>query len=131
VEGALGVILSGSFPLFLLGASLFLFATNTIGLLLATVARTMPQFGLLATPVFMVLVLLSGSVSPISAMPGPLQVLLKASPAVHFASLTTAILSRGAGFGVVWPQFVALAAIGAVSLAVALVRFRGMLAREA
>ena len=35
-----------------------------------------------------------------------------------------AILFRGAGFGVVWPQFAAVVAVAIVFLALALLRFR-------
>lgn len=38
-----------------------------------------------------------------------------------------AILFRGAGLSVVWPQFLALAGIGSVLFAFALRRFRGFL----
>jgi ABC-2 type transport system permease protein len=38
--------------------------------------------------------------------------------------LAQAILFRGAGFDVVWPQFIAIAAIGAVLFGYALLRFR-------
>jgi ABC-2 type transport system permease protein len=46
------------------------------------------------------------------------------APTTHFVSLAQAILFRGAGFDVVWPQFAALAGIGAVLFGLALLRFR-------
>jgi ABC-2 type transport system permease protein len=39
-------------------------------------------------------------------------------------SLSQAILFRGAGLDVVWPQFLSLAAIGAMFFAILLNRFR-------
>ena len=45
--GALGVPIAGSIALFLLGTMLHLFSTTSIGILLATMARSMPQLGLL------------------------------------------------------------------------------------
>jgi ABC-2 type transport system permease protein len=42
----------------------------------------------------------------------------------HFVSLAQAILYRGAGFAIVWPQFLTLMAIGAAFFAIALLRFR-------
>ena len=39
-------------------------------------------------------------------------------------SFTQAILYRGAGFDIVWPEFTATAAIGAVFFVGALLRFR-------
>jgi ABC-2 type transport system permease protein len=47
-----------------------------------------------------------------------------AAPTTHFVMLAQAILYRAAGFPVVWPQFVALAAIGAGLFGYALARFR-------
>ena len=47
-----------------------------------------------------------------------------AAPTTHYVSLAQAILYRGAGLDVVWPQLSALVAIGAVAFAVSLARFR-------
>jgi ABC-2 type transport system permease protein len=49
---------------------------------------------------------------------------MQASPSTHFVSFAQAILYRGAGFEVVWPQFLAVALIASVFLAGALLRFR-------
>ncbi|WP_419859400.1 ABC transporter permease, partial [Escherichia coli] len=47
VRGLLGVPIEGSIPLFLCGAVLCLFAMTSMGIYLATLSRSMPQFGLL------------------------------------------------------------------------------------
>ena len=47
IQGWLQVPVAGSVLLFLLGALIHLFSTTAIGILIGTVARTMPQFGLL------------------------------------------------------------------------------------
>ena len=46
------------------------------------------------------------------------------APTTHFVELGQAILFRGAGIGVVWPQFAATAAIGIAFFLIALTRFR-------
>jgi ribosome-dependent ATPase len=46
----------------------------------------------------------------------------------HFVSFAQAILYRGAGLDVVWPQFLAVAGIGGLFLALSLLRFRSALA---
>jgi len=46
------------------------------------------------------------------------------SPTTHFVSFAQAILYRGAGIAVVWPQFVIVALIGGLFLVLALLRFR-------
>ncbi|WP_029010390.1 ABC transporter permease [Azospirillum halopraeferens] len=129
VQGALGVPIEGSLALFLFGSAVYLFATTSLGILLATVARSMPQFALLAIPVFLVLNLLSGATTPVESMPPVLQVLIQASPTVHFVKLAQAVLYRAAGLDVVWPHLAVLAALGSAFLAAALARFRTMLAQ--
>lgn len=128
VQRLLSVPIEGSIPLFLTGAAVYLFATMSLGVLLATIARTMPQFALLAIPVFLILNMLSGAVSPLESMPELLQVLLQVSPTVHFVKFAQAILYRAAGIEVVWPQIAILLLIGGLFLSLALARFRMMLA---
>ena len=48
---------------------------------------------------------------------------MEAFPSTHYVRLAQAILYRGAGFDVVWPDFAAVAGIGALFFAVALLRF--------
>jgi ABC-2 type transport system permease protein len=129
VQGVLGVPIEGSMALFLVGAAAYLFATTSLGILLATIVRSMPQFALMAIPVFLILNMLSGATSPIESMPQALQVLIQASPTVHFVKLAQAVLYRAAGLEVVWPQLLTLAGLGSLFLAAALARFRTMLAK--
>jgi ABC-2 type transport system permease protein len=125
----LAVPIAGSLPLFLAGTALYLFATTSLGILLATIARTMPQFALLAIPAFMILNMLSGAISPLEAMPPLLQTVLQASPTMHYMAFAQSVLFRAAGIEVVWPHAAAFGAIGMLFLAVALARFRSMLAQ--
>ncbi len=124
VQGLIRVPIEGSVILFLAGAGLHLFATTSMGIFLGTVGRSMPQFGLLIILVLLPLQMLSGGMTPRESMPDLVQAVMLAAPTTHFVMLAQAILYRGAGLGVVWPQFVALAAIGAALFAIALARFR-------
>lgn len=124
VEGVLAVPIAGSLPLFLLGAALHLFAATAMGIFLGTVARSMPQFGLLLILVVLPLELLSGGMTPRESMPEFVRALMLAAPTTHFVILAQAILFRGTGLDVVWPQFAGLFAIGSALFAAALVRFR-------
>ena len=128
VKGALGVPLSGSMGLFLAVTALYLFASTALGIFLATLARSTPQFGLLAIPVIIPMLLLSGGSTPLDSMPQWLQWVMQGSPSTHFVSLGAAILFRDAGWTVVWPDILALAVIGLVFFGVALARFRRSLA---
>ena len=124
VHGLLGVPIAGSIPLFLIGTAVYLFFATAIGIFLGTIARSMPQLGLLYLLVFLPMNMLSGSNTPLESMPPWLATIMQASPSTHFVSLAQAILYRGTGFTVVWPQFVIVALIGGVFLGLALLRFR-------
>jgi ABC-2 type transport system permease protein len=100
--GMLEVPIAGSVALFMAGTVLYMFSISSLSIFLATIARSMPQFGLLAIPVFLVLNMLSGGTTPLDSMPQWLRNTLQFSPAAHFVSLSMAILYRGAGFMDVW-----------------------------
>lgn len=108
-------------------AALDIVAAATMGIALATVAGSMPQFGLLVMLVLVPLHVLSGGMTPRESMPEAVQNLMLVAPNTHFVILAQAILFRGAGLDLVWPQFLALLAISAVLFAFALRRFRAFL----
>ncbi|MEW5757710.1 MAG: ABC transporter permease [Pseudomonadota bacterium] len=124
VKWALAVPISGSIPLYLAGAVVYLFSVTSLGIFMATLARSMPQFGLLTILVYVLMMLLSGGNTPLESMPETLQALMQLVPSTHFVSLAQAVLFRDAGLDVVWPQFLAAAVIGAVFFVAALARFR-------
>ena len=124
VRGLLGVPIAGSILLFMAGVVIYLFFATAIGIFLGTVARSMPQLGLLYMLVAIPLNMLSGSNTPLESMPPFLRTVMQASPSTHFVSFAQAILYRGAGFDTVWPQFLAVALIGGLFLNLALRRFR-------
>ena len=124
VKGVLGVPIEGSIPLFMLGVALSLFATTSIGIFMGTIARSMPQLGLLVILVLLPLQMLSGGATPRESMPQMVQDIMLTMPTTHFVSLAQAILYRGAGFEIVWPQFLTLMAIGGAFFTIALLRFR-------
>jgi ABC-2 type transport system permease protein len=129
VQGLLHVPINGSIPLFLVGVALHLFATASMGLFMATISRSMPQFGMLAMLVLLPIQLLSGNTTPRESMPGFVQNLMLAAPTTHFVAIGQAILFRGAGIEVVWPSFAALLVIGSTLFALTWVRFRSSLSR--
>ncbi len=128
VRGALGVPLTGSMPLFLGVTALYLFACTSLGIFLATLARSIPQFGLLAIPVIIPMLMLSGGTTPLDSMPVWLQNLMQFSPSTHFVTLSTSILFRDAGVSVIWPDIATLTGIGLAFFLIALARFRRTLA---
>lgn len=131
VQGWLSVPVAGSRGLFLLGATLHLFATTSMGIYLGTVARSMPQFGLLCILILLPLQILSGGSTPRESMPTFVQNVMLLAPTTHFVGFAKAILFRGAGLAIVWPQFVAILVIGIVFFLGALSRFRRAITQSA
>lgn len=124
VQGALHVPIDGSLLLFFFGAFMTLFATTSMGIYMATLSKSMPQFGLLMMLVLIPMQMLSGGMTPRESMPEIVQHIMMAAPTTHFVSLAQAILYRNAGFDVVWPSFLWLMAIASVFFFVAWKRFK-------
>lgn len=131
VRGILGVPVGGSLTLFFTGAALSLFATTSMGIFIATLARNMPQFGMLMILTIMPLMMLSGGATPRESMPDLVQNIMLFAPTTHFVELGQAILFRGAGFDVVWKPYLWLLVIGSVLFSLSLARFRKTITRMA
>jgi ABC-2 type transport system permease protein len=128
VQGVLHVPIQGSVLLFMCGALLHLLAVTSIGVFMGTVARNMPQLGLLLILTVLPLQMLSGGITPRESMPMFVQLIMQAAPTTHFVSMAQAILYRGAGFEVVWPSFIAVFAIAIIFFTLSLMLFRRSLA---
>jgi ABC-2 type transport system permease protein len=126
VRGLLQIPIAGSAPLFIGGVAVYLFFATAIGVFLATIARTMPQLGLLYILVAMPMNVLSGSNTPLESMPAILRNIMMFSPSTHFVLFAQSILFRGADISVVWPQFLFVAGAGGLFLLLALARFRAV-----
>src|SRR5262249_23965686 len=94
VKGAIGVPVARSIPLVALGLCIYLVSVTALGIMLATLVRSMPQFGLLAFPVFIVMSLLSGGQTPLESMPKLLQNIMQFVPSTHFVAFSQAVLFR-------------------------------------
>jgi ABC-2 type transport system permease protein len=123
-----GVPIRGSLLLLLFGAGLYLMSTIGVGLFISTVSRTQQQALMSTFFFYLPAVLLSGFMFPISNMPEPVQWATYVNPLRYFLVIIRAIFLKGSGLEVLWPQFVALAVLGAALLAVSSLRFRKRLA---
>lgn len=128
VKGAVGVPIAGSILLFTAGLAVYLFSVTALGIMLATVVRSMPQFGLLAFPVFIAMSLLSGGQTPLESMPIALQKIMQFVPSTHFVAFSQAVLFRDANLEMVWPSMAKMFLIGAAYTFFTLSQFRKMLA---
>lgn len=128
VEGLLNVPIAGSRGLLLLGTVIYVFATAAIGIFLGTLARTMAQFALLMIMAVMPMMMLSGGISPIESQPQWVQYITWLFPSRHYVSFTQAIVYRGAGFDIVWKEFMTVLVMGVTFLAASLSLFRRSIA---
>jgi ABC-2 type transport system permease protein len=62
-------------------------------------------------------IMLSGYIFPLSSLPAPLRVFAQVLPATHFIAISRGIIIRGAAFGDLWRNVVALLLIAAVLVA--------------
>lgn len=130
VHRFLEVPLNGSLLLYAGGVAVYLFSMASLGIMLATLAPSLPQFGLLMLPVYVVALLFSGSAAPRSNMPDAAQMLSEYWPTTQFATFSQNVLFRGAGLDIVWPELLVMAVIGMVFLLFALFRFKKMLEQQ-
>ena len=124
VSGVFAVPLRGSLTVFLLLSGVFLVSAISLGVLVAAVTRTLQQALLLAFLGLFPLLFLSGTVVPIESMPHALQVASLASPLRHYMEIILGVFLKGATLTDLWPQALALLAIGAVLFSSALLVFR-------
>ena len=124
LRGLLGLPATGSFALFMASVALYLFFTTAVGLLLGTLTRSMPQFGLLFILVVLPMVILSGGYTPLESMPRPLETVMLAVPSTQFVKVAQAILFRSAGIEIIWPNLAVVVGVGGLFFALALSRFR-------
>jgi ABC-2 type transport system permease protein len=124
VKWIIGAPIHGSTFLFFLGTVVFLYATTELGVFLATIAKNQPQAGLLSMPIIVPISMLNGGTTPLESMPRFLQIVMQFAPTTHYMEFCSRVLFRNSGIDVVWPQLLAMAAIGTVLFLGAMVRFR-------
>jgi ABC-2 type transport system permease protein len=129
VHKIIGTPLTGPMPVFVAGLVIYELSVGALGIMLATFAVTMGQFGLLFIPVLMILELLSGSTTPTETIPIWLREVMQFTPTPHFVTFAQNVLQRGAGLDVVWPQLCILTGMTTVYFGVSMVRFKLTLTR--
>lgn len=129
VENVLDIPIAGSKVLLLVGTASYLFAAAAIGIFLGTIAQTMAQFALLVLMVIIPMVMLSGGLTPIESQPEIIQPLTWLLPSRHYMDFSQAVVFRGAGLELVWPQLAIIIALGAAFFIASLAMFRRSLER--
>ncbi|HPL62687.1 MAG: ABC transporter permease [Syntrophales bacterium] len=113
----------GNLLLLFAATCVFLLSSLGVGLFISTISATQQQAMMttffFAMPFFM----FSGFVFPISNMPVAVRWLAYLNPLMYFLIIIRGIFLKGVGLAVLWPQFLALLAIGTVVFTGAVKRF--------
>jgi ABC-2 type transport system permease protein len=111
-------------PLFLFASTgLFLLSTLGTGLFISTLCTTQQQAMMSTFFFYFPAVLLSGFMFPIANMPVVVQWVTYANPLRYFLVILRGIFLKGIGPDILWPQLVALGAIGIIVLTLSSLRF--------
>jgi ABC-2 type transport system permease protein len=122
---AFDVPIRGSLALLFGCGLLFLGGMLGQGLLISVVAKNQlvaTQAGVLSS--LLPSLLLSGMLFPIENMPRPLQLFSSLIPARYLVHALRGLLLKGSGFGLLWPDLLALAIFAVAILAIATARFQ-------
>jgi ABC-2 type transport system permease protein len=119
-----GVPFRGSIGVLALGAILFIMCMLGIGLFISTISKTQQQAMVSGFFFIMPAIIFSGFGTPISSMPEVMQWLTYADPLRYFLNVLRGVYLKGVGLEVLWPQFVALGALGIIMLSVSVFRFQ-------
>jgi ABC-2 type transport system permease protein len=118
----------GSVAVFALGATLFLFVTLGIGVLISTVSQTQGQAIQLAMMTLLPQFLLSGLFFPLYSMAWGVRWIGYLLPLTYFIKVARGVMVRGAPIGSLWVPLVVLAVMAAVVFTASTLRFRRDLA---
>lgn len=124
VAQAFDVPMRGSLATLMVLTAVFLVSAISIGVLIASVTRTLQQALLVSFFGLFPLMFLSGTLVPVESMPRPLQIASLASPLRHYMEVILGVFLKGAGFADLWSQTAALLTIGALLFGSAIVAFR-------
>ena len=124
MQGLLGVPFRGQVALFFALVALYATTCAGLGILAATFARNSGQIGLIVLLLVMPIIMLSGTWNFVESMPGWLRTLIELSPLRHFVPIAYGVLLKGADVSTIALPAAKMAALGAVFLALGVLRFR-------
>jgi ABC-2 type transport system permease protein len=110
--------------LLLFSAGLYLMTTLGIGLFISTISQTQQQAMMTAFFFILPASLLSGFVFPVFNMPESVQWITQINPMRHFLVIIRGIFLKGVGVEILWPQMMALFALGTLTLWLTIRRFK-------
>ncbi len=117
----------GNIFLVLSGGALCVLCGIGVGTFLATYTKSAQQAQLMAFFINPPLSSLSGSLTPVEAMPKWLQPVTLLNPIRHFSIIVRSCLLKGSGMDTLWPNYLALIGFATVLLTLSVRRFRKQL----
>jgi len=108
----------------LLGNILFLLSSVGIGLFISTISSTQQQAQISTFFFVMPAFILSGFAFPLENMPQWLQDITYINPLRYFIIVIRGVFLKGVGLGVLWPEIVALAILGGITILFSSLRFQ-------
>lgn len=108
----------------ILAATFYILACLGGGLLISTVSRTQQEAFMGMFLLLLPAIVLSGFMYPVRTMPQFFQQLTLLNPARHFLEIVRGLFLKGEGVIELWPQYLAIAAMAALSLWFATRRFK-------
>lgn len=117
----------GSLLVFLSIRVIYFWVSISIGILLASFAKSEQQAQMMAFFINPPLTLLAGAFSPISTMPSFMQWLSYLDPLRYFIEVCRGVLLKGVGFETLWPQVLVLLSFATVLMTLSIRQFRRQL----
>jgi ABC-2 type transport system permease protein len=114
VHFAFGVPVRGSLSLLLILAFGYLLVELSKGMVISVMSRTQHQAFLFVMIFGMADFMFTGYAAPVESMPPVIQTLANLVPAYHWLAILRGVLLKGAGLDVLWPNVLALVALGLV-----------------
>ncbi len=124
IRPVFGVPFKGSIVLFFTLTALFVFTTAGMGLAAATLARNQAQVGMMTLLVVAPMLMMSGLMTPMEAMPAWARDLMILSPLRYFVEIVQGILLKGVGLSILWDSVLAMALLGGGLFGFGMWRFR-------
>ncbi|WP_456397220.1 ABC transporter permease [Desulfurobacterium sp.] len=114
VEGILRITIKGSLFDFAAFTLVFVFAASGLSMFIAAISKNMRQVSQLSVLILVPILYLSGSWTPIEAMPKVLQYLSYLSPLKYYIDGAFGILIKGLSISAILPDFAGLLLLGSV-----------------
>jgi ABC-2 type transport system permease protein len=114
----------GSLPLLLVLASFYLFIELGWGLIVSAFSTTQQEAFLVAAFIMLPEMIFSGYVVPVENMPRAMELASNLVPIKHWLIVVRAVMLKGAGLEIIWPNLLALAILGTVIMTISVLVLR-------